>query len=405
MVVPATDLRPGGVYRRAPQRRAPEVDVERLSIDTIRTLAMDMVEAAGSGHPGTPLALAPLVHLLFTRYLKHDPADPDWVDRDRFVLSAGHASALLYAILHLTGYHLGLDELSQFRRWGSRTPDHAERGMTPGVQVTTGSLGQGVGNAVGMALAERLLAARFNRPGHEIIDHRTWVIASDGDLMEGASGEAVSLAGHLGLGKLVVFYDDNRITTEGCTELAFSESVTGRFEAYGWQVLTVADVNDVDALSRAIDKARADVARPSLVVVRSTIAYGAPTKQRTAAAHGAPLGGDEVDTAKEQLGWPYPQPFAVPATVRMVMARVRARGERRHQEWETALLRYQQDRPDLGAELDRVLAAELPAGWEAALPTHFGASAPAGVLFERFGFTPAGVAERARALLDREGRK
>jgi len=307
---------------RSWRQAARDVDVERLSIDTIRTLAMDMVEASAWGHADTPMVLAPLAYVLFTRYLKHDPADPDWADRDRFVLTAGHP----------------------------------ERGVTPGV-ASTGPLGQSIANAVGMALTEHLLAARFNRPGHEIIDHRTWVIASDGDLMEGVGGEACSLAGHLGLGKLVVFYDDNRITGEGCsTPLAFSESVGRRFEAYGWQVLTVGDVNDADSLAWAIETARGDVVRPSLVVVRSTIACEVPTKQGTATARGMPLGPSEIDAAKKQLGCPYRQPFVAPAVVRMAMDRVRARAERRREEWDVELLRYQQDRPDLAAELERVLA-------------------------------------------------
>lgn len=366
MAIPATALQPGNLRRSSPRKTAGP-DVERLSIDTIRMLALDTLEAAGSGYPRMAMALAPLAHVLFTRYLKHNPADPGWADRDRFVVSAGHASALLSAALHLTGYDLPPDELGRFHRWGSRTPGHPERGVTPGVEITARPFGQGITDAVGMALAERLLAARFNRPGHEIIDHRTWVIASDGDLMEGVSGEAAGLAGHLGLGKLVVFYDENRIIVDGSTDLAFSESVAWRFKSYGWQVLAVADVNNLDSLSRAIEAARTEDARPSLIAVRSPIASAASTKAGIPAAHEAPPGPTEVQGAKEQLGWPAPQPFAVPGVVRMAMARTRARGERRQQEWEVALLRYRQDRPDLAAELDRVLAGDLPAGWEAAL--------------------------------------
>ena len=328
--------RPGWSTDRSLQRMAREVDVERLSIDTIRRLALDAEEAVGSGHPITPMVLAPVVHVLVTRYLKHDPGDSGWADRDRIVLSADHASALVSAALQLTGYDVPLDELR------------------------LGPLSQGVANAVEMALTERLLAEHFNHPRHEIINHHTWVFASDGDLMESVTGEAASLAGCLGLGKLVVFYDNNRLTIEGSTDLAFAESVKRRFEAYGWQVLSVGDVNDVESLARAIEAARADVTRPSLVVVRFPIANGSTAKQRTAGAHGTPLGPGEADGVKEQLGWPHSQP-SVPGVVRTAMAGVRSRGERRHEEWEIQLLRYQQDRPDLAAELERVLAGELPA--------------------------------------------
>src|SRR5262245_61758146 len=251
-------------------------DVERRAVDTLRTLAMDAVEAAGCGHPGTPMALAPLAWVLFTRVLQHAPDDPAWFDRDRFVLSAGHASMLLYGALHLTGYDLSLDDLRAFRQWGSRTPGHPEHGHTPGVETTTGPLGQGFGNAVGMAIAERMLAARFNRPGHELVDHRTWVIASDGDLMEGVASEAASLAGHLGLSRLCVFWDDNRITIDGSTALSFSEDVGKRFEAYGWNVIRVPDTATLDDYEAAARAAIAETERPTLVACRTHIGFGSP---------------------------------------------------------------------------------------------------------------------------------
>ena len=265
---------------------------------------MDAVEAAQSGHPGTPMALAPAAYVLWTRFLRHSPADPAWPDRDRFVLSCGHASMLQYALLHLSGYDLSLDDIKAFRQWGSRTPGHPERGHTPGVETTTGPLGQGVGNAVGMAIAERLLAEQFNRPGHDIVDHRTWAFASDGDLMEGVASEAVSLAGHLRLGKLTLLYDDNHITIDGDTALTFSEEVPLRFEAYGWHVVRVGDGNDLAAIAEALEQARAETVRPTLVVLRTVIADPAPTKRNTAEAHGTPLGAEEVRRTKEILGWP-----------------------------------------------------------------------------------------------------
>jgi len=283
---------------------------ERDAIDAVRFLAADAVERAGSGHPGMAMALAPLITRLYTRWIRHDPATPDWFDRDRFVLSAGHASLLQYSALHLSGYDVSLDDLRSFRRLGSRTPGHPERGHTPGVEVTTGPLGQGIGMAVGLAIAERVLAARFNRPGHDVVDHRTWVIAGDGDLMEGVSSEAASLAGTLGLDRLTVFYDDNHISIEGSTDLAFCEHVAQRFDAYGWQVLRVEDVNDLAGLDDAVDAARAEHDRPTLVVVGSHIGYGT-TKQDDAAAHGAPLGADVIEATRDRLGWHHP-PFEIP---------------------------------------------------------------------------------------------
>ena len=275
------------------------------AINTIRFLSVDAVQKAKSGHPGTPMGLAPLSYLLWTKYLRYNPSNPDWTGRDRFVLSCGHASMLLYSLLHLTGYDVTLDDLRAFRQWGSKTPGHPEAGHTPGVEVTTGPLGQGLGNAVGMAMASRMLAQRFNRPGHEIVSHRIVALCSDGDLMEGVASEAASLAGFHRLGNLVAFYDDNRITIEGSTDLAFREDVAGRFRAYGWNVLNVADGNtDLAGMSAAIEVAFAERERPTLVIVRTSIGFGSPNKQDTAEAHGAPLGEAEVALAKERLGWP-----------------------------------------------------------------------------------------------------
>ncbi|MGD2114445.1 MAG: transketolase, partial [Acidobacteriota bacterium] len=285
---------------------------DRTAIDTLRFLAVDMVEAARSGHPGAPMGLAPLAYVLWTRHLRVDPSRPDWPNRDRFVLSCGHASALLYSLLHLSGHDLPMEELKAFRQLHSKTPGHPEVHLTPGVETTTGPLGQGFGNAVGMAVAREHLAARFNRDGFPLFDHRTWVLASDGDLMEGVASEAASLAGHLALGSLNVLYDDNRITIDGATSLAFSEDVGRRFEAYGWHVQRVEDGEDLDALDRAMTAMAEETGRPSLTVVRTHIGFGSPGKQDTAAAHGAPLGADEVTATKEAMGWPLEPTFRVP---------------------------------------------------------------------------------------------
>ncbi len=352
----------------AATRTAAPADLDLLCINTIRTLAMDAVEAASSGHPGTPMALAPLAYLLYTRHLRHSPRYPGWPDRDRFVLSAGHASMLLYATLFLTGYDLSLEEIHNFRQWGSKTPGHPEYGHAPGVETTTGPLGQGFANGVGMAIAEAHLAAQFNRPGHAIVDHRVYAICSDGDLMEGLSHEAASLAGHLKLGKLIYFYDDNRITIEGSTDLAFSENVARRFEGYGWQVQTVEDGNDLAALERATRRAEEHLAQPSLVVVRTHIGYGAPTRQDTAAAHGAPLGKDEVAGAKRFYGWPSAEPFHVPEDALAHARRCVERGQAMKAEWDARFAAYRAAHPDLAAEFEAALAGRLPAGWERALP-------------------------------------
>jgi transketolase len=341
---------------------------DELAVATLRTLAMDAVEAAQSGHPGTPMALAPVAWVLFTRVLKHSPGEPGWPDRDRFVLSCGHASMLLYGIFHLTGYELGLDELKHFRQWGSRTAGHPEHGLLPGVEVTTGPLGQGCATSVGMALAESHLAAELNRPEGTIVDHHTWVIVSDGDLMEGLSSEAASLAGHLGLGKLTWIWDDNRITIEGETSLAFSEDVEARFRAYGWHTQRVNDANDLAAIADALDAARAETARPSLIAVRSHIAWGAPTKQDTASAHGSPLGADEIRGAKRAYGWPEDAQFLVPAAAAARGREAVARGAEAAAAWRRTLAAWSAAHPELAAEWRRRLERRLPEGWSGHLP-------------------------------------
>jgi transketolase len=346
----------------------PDSDSELLAINTVRTLAMDAVQAAESGHPGTPMALAPLAYALFARHMKHNPADPAWPDRDRFVLSAGHASMLLYASLYLSGYDLPLDEIRRFRQWGSRTPGHPEVGHTPGVETTTGPLGQGIANAVGMAVAERHLAATFNRDGHTVVDHLTWFIAGDGDLMEGISHEAASFAGHQRLGKLIGFFDDNQITIDGSTSLSCSDDVAARFGAYGWHVARVADVNDLGAIDAAVAEARARTDQPSLVIVRSHIGYGSPNRVDTAKAHGEPLGKDEVALAKQALGWPFTEPFHVPEKALIRWRAVRERGAAAQESWRRTLIDYARAHPDEAKEFGRRIHGDLPAGWESALP-------------------------------------
>jgi transketolase len=329
---------------------------------------MDAVQKADSGHPGTPMALAPLAYVLWTQHLRYNPADPSWLNRDRFVLSAGHASMLLYSALYLTGYALTLDDLKQFRQWESKTPGHPEYGYTPGVETTTGPLGQGIGNAVGFAVAEAHMGAVFNRD-RKIIDHHVYFIASDGDMMEGVSHESASFAGHLKLGKLIGFYDDNHITIEGDTALTFSDDTGARFEAYGWHVQHIADVNDLAALNRAIDAAKAETSKPSLIVVRSHIGYGSPHKHDTAEAHGSPLGQDEITLTKQALGYPSQEPFYVaPEAVRYwrEAAKRRAKAE---DEWKKIYDAYKAANPDLEKELQRRMRGDLPDGWEEAIPT------------------------------------
>jgi len=340
-----------------------------LAVNTLRFLAVDMVEKANSGHPGAPLGLAPLAYVLWSQHLRHDPRDPQWPDRDRFVLSCGHASALLYGLLHLAGYDLPLDELRNFRQLGSKTPGHPEFGLTPGVETTTGPLGQGLANGVGMALARRHLAARYDRPGHALFDHRVWVIASDGDLMEGITAEASSFAGHFRLSELKVFYDDNKISIDGSTDLTFTEDVAQRYEAYGWFVQRVADGNDLDALDAAARAAAAETERPSLVLVRTHIGYGSPNKQDSSASHGSPLGADEVRLTKAALGWPQEPTFHVPTEAVGAFETARQVGGKANAGWQKALEDYSAAHPEAAAELRRRLAGELPEGWEEALPT------------------------------------
>jgi len=347
----------------------PNPTLDQLCINTVRVLAMDAVQQADSGHPGTAMALAPLAYVLWQRHLRYNPANPSWVDRDRFVLSCGHACMLLYSALYLSGYDLTLDEIKQFRQWGTRTPGHSEHGVTPGVEATTGPLGQGTGNAVGMAIAEAQLAAQFNRPGHEIVDHYTYFLASDGDLMEGISHEACSLAGHLKLGKLIGLYDDNHITIDGDTALSFSDDTAKRFEAYGWHTQHVTDGNDLAALGNAIETAKRVTDKPSLIVIRTHIGWGSPHKQDSAEAHGAPLGVDEVKLTKQNLGWTNLEPFYVPEEALTHWRRARERGSRLETEWQAKWDAYRKAHADLAAELNRRLAGTLPQGWDAALPS------------------------------------
>ncbi len=341
--------------------------LDQQCIDTLRFLSVDMVQKANSGHPGLPLGAAPMAYALWTQQLKHNPANPQWADRDRFVLSAGHGSALLYSLLHLTGYDLSMDDIKQFRQWGSKAPGHPERGHTPGVEVTTGPLGQGLANAVGMAIGEAHLAARYNRDGHAVIDHHTWALVSDGDLMEGVGSEAASLAGHLKLGKLICVYDDNYVTLAAGADITFSEDRAKRFEAYGWQTLVIDDGNDIDAIGEALDAARAETSRPSLLLVRTHIGYGSP-EQDSFKAHGSPLGVEDVKKTKEKLGWPVDPPFLVPAEVRAHFREALERGAHAEIEWNGRLDAYAKAFPDLAAELQSRLRGSLPQGWDADVP-------------------------------------
>ena len=349
------------------ERQAAELD-ER-TINTIRFLAADAVERAQSGHPGMPMGAAPLAYVLWLRYLRHNPQDPDWFNRDRFILSAGHGSMLLYSLLHLTGYDLPMEELKNFRQWESRTPGHPEHFMTKGVETTTGPLGQGFANGVGMAMAERHLAARYNRAGYPLIDHYTYGIVSDGDLMEGISHEAASLAGHQGLGKLIYFYDDNEISIDGSTDLSFTEDVGERFMGYRWHIQNIEDGNDLEAIDRALAAAREETERPSLIIVRTHIGYGSPNKQDTAEAHGSPLGEEEVARAKRNLDWPDDELFYVPDEVYQHMQGAREKGAARQAEWEEQFAQYREDHPELARQLERALAGTLPVGWDDSLPS------------------------------------
>lgn len=341
--------------------------LDELCINTIRFLSVDAVQKANSGHPGAPMGMAPMAYTLWDRFLKYNPADPDWPDRDRFILSAGHASALLYSLLHLTGYDLPLDEIKNFRQWGSKTPGHPEYGLAPGVETTTGPLGQGFANGVGMAIAERWLAKHHNRPGHDIINHHTYAIVSDGDLMEGVSSEAASFAGTLRLGKLIYLYDDNEISIEGDTDITFTEDVGQRFRAYGWQVIGSIDGMDTDAVDKAIREAQADEARPSLIICKTIIGYGSPNREGTGKAHGEPLGEEEVALTKKKLGWQYEEPFAVPPEALEHMRQAKDRGKKKQAEWQERLEAYRKAYPEEAKKLGSDLSGDLPSGWDSDL--------------------------------------
>jgi transketolase len=343
-------------------------NLDELCINTIRMLSVDMVQEANSGHPGMPMGVAPMAYVLWTRFLRHNPRHPKWPDRDRFVLSAGHGSALLYSLLHLVGYDLPMEELKRFRQWGSKTPGHPEHGETPGVESTTGPLGQGFGNGVGMAMAERFLAARFNRPGHEIVNHHTYAIVSDGDLMEGVASEAASLAGHFKLGKLIYLYDNNRITLAGETALNFTEDVSKRFEAYGWQVQSIEDGNDIEAISKALQAAQDETSRPSLISVRTHIAYGSPNKQDTFDAHGSPLGPEEVIATKKNLGWPLEPTFYIPDEAFAHFRKALNKGAELEGEWKAKLESYGKVYPELKMEWDQWMNSILPKDWDKDIP-------------------------------------
>ncbi len=344
-------------------------ELDQLCINTIRFLAVDAVQKANSGHPGLPMGAAPMAYVLWTRFMRYDPLKPHWPNRDRFVLSAGHGSMLLYSLLHLTGYNLPLAELQQFRQWGSRTPGHPEYGLVDGIETTTGPLGQGFGNGVGMAIAEKYLAAHFNRPGHEISNYKIYAITSDGDLMEGVASEAASLAAHLGLNNLIYFYDDNHISIEGSTHLAFTEDRGARFEAYGWFVQRLPDGNDLEAIDAAIRAAQAETERPSIIMIRTHIGYGSPNKQDTAEAHGSALGEEEVKLTKENLGWPQEPKFYIPEEALAHFRKAIERGEKAEADWQKQLDDYRKAEPALAAEFDRFVKRELPEGWTAKLPT------------------------------------
>jgi transketolase len=343
--------------------------LDELCVNTIRMLSADCVEKAKSGHPGLPMGAAAMAYVLWTRFLRHNPINPRWADRDRFVLSAGHGSMLLYSLLHLTGYDLSLEELKNFRQWESKAPGHPEYPLTPGVETTTGPLGQGFGNGVGLAIAERFLAAHFNRPGHTIVDHYTYGIVSDGDLMEGVSHEAASLAGHLGLGKLIYLYDDNHISIEGGTEITFTEDRTARFVAYGWHVQKIEDGNNLYDVGEAIVKARKETDRPSLIAVRTHIGYGSPNKQDKAVAHGEPLGPEEIRLTKENLGWPLDPPFVIPDQVLGHFREALERGREMEGQWNLRLSSYKKTYPELSIEWERWQKGELPEDWEKDIPS------------------------------------
>lgn len=343
--------------------------IEQLAVNTIRTLSIDAIEKANSGHPGLPMGAAPMAYVLWTKFLKHNPANPDWFDRDRFILSAGHGSMLLYSLLHLSGYDLSLEELKNFRQWQSKTPGHPEYGHTVGVEATTGPLGQGIGMAVGMAMAERHLASTYNREGFEIINHYTYALCGDGDLMEGVAAEAASLAGHLQLGNLILLYDSNDISLDGELHFAFSENTKQRFEAYGWQYLRVEDGNDLEEIEQAIRLAQAEKKRPSLIEIKTTIGYGSPNKGGKSAAHGAPLGADEVTLVKEAYKWNYSEDFYIPEEVKAHFAEIKEQLAQKEKEWQQLFEEYKQAYPELANQLELAMAGQLPEDWSNNLPT------------------------------------
>ncbi|MBW4889167.1 transketolase [Mucilaginibacter sp. HMF5004] len=344
-------------------------EIEKLGIDTIRLLSADAVQKANSGHPGTPIALAPMAHVLWTQFLNYNPKNPDWANRDRFILSAGHACMLQYSILHLTGYDLSLDDLKNFRQMNSKTAGHPEYGLCPGIDVTTGPLGAGFANGVGFAIGQKHLAAYYNKPGFDIFDYHVYAICSDGDMMEGVASEAASLAGHLELGNIIYLYDDNKISIEGSTDIAFNEDVDKRFEAYGWHVQHVEDVNDIHALALALRNAKAEKQKPSLIRVRSLIAYGSPNKAGTAGSHGSPLGADEIKLVKEFFGFDPEKSFNVPAEVEKYYAEAGAKGTAKEEAWKKLFADYKAKFPELAAQFEAAFKGELPAGWADSLPT------------------------------------
>ena len=343
-------------------------DIRQQAIDAIRVLSMDAVQQANSGHPGTPMALAPVGYALFHKHLRHNPSDPLWLDRDRFVLSVGHASMLIYSVLHLSGYNLSEEDIRNFRQWGSPTAGHPEYGHAPGIETTTGPLGQGVANSVGMALAECWLAKRYNRPGHDIVDHFTYALCSDGDMMEGISHEAAAIAGHQKLGKLIWIFDDNQITIDGGIDLSSSTNQEKRFEAYGWHIAHVSNGNDLDEIDRAIIEAKRESERPSLIVLKTTIGYGSPGKAGTSAAHGAPLGQDEITRTKKNLKYPSLEPFHVEDSVYKHWAACVVKGQQLQEDWQERFSLYQEETPDLAAEFLQVMSEELPEGWDEQIP-------------------------------------
>lgn len=350
------------------RRDLKQSELDQLCINTIRCLTIDAVQKAKSGHPGLPMGAAAVAYVLWTRHLKYNPRDPRWPNRDRFVLSAGHGCMLLYSLLHLTGYDLPLDELKQFRQWGSKTPGHPEFGLTPGVETTTGPLGQGAGNAVGMAIAGKYLAATFNRPENALLDYKVYALVSDGDLMEGVASEASSIAGHLGLDNLIFIYDDNHISIDGSTNLAFTEDRAKRFEAYGWFVQHVKDGNNLEEVDQALRRAQAETGRPSFIDVRTHIGFGSPNKHDTAAIHGEPLGEDEVKATKENLGWPLEPSFYIPPAALAKYREAIDRGARLEEGWNQRLMDYQKAYPQLAADWDRYVRGEIPGGWQGKLP-------------------------------------